>query len=234
MLVYCRLDLPPFDAMKRWGYGIGYKALYGSADRVIATAFFGADTKSERVRVVGPSIRREVRAIEPTRGEHLLVYLNRGREEFTPQVEAALRDQSIPIRVYGAPRSGTEGHIEYKPVANLPFIRDLASCRAVFATAGNQLLGEIRYFGKPVLAMPQDCLEQRINARQVEQLGQGMHVPRGRLTPALLRQFIDREPEFAGRIVRQTRDGATEALAAFDAFAEQLTGKKLEVAVGMA
>jgi len=234
VLVYCRLGLPLIESARQFGYGLGYKALYGSADRVIATAFFDAETRSDRVRVVGPSIRREVRAVEPTRGDHLLVYLNRGKEEFTPQVEAALRAQAIPIRVYGAPRTGVDGHIDYRPVANLPFIEDLATCRAVMATAGNQLLGEIRYFGKPVLAMPQDCLEQRINAHQVEKMGQGAHVPRGRLTAERLREFIDREPDYARRIVRQTRDGAAEALDAFDTFIAQLTGKKLEGRIGVA
>ncbi|MCB9858427.1 MAG: hypothetical protein H6818_22305 [Phycisphaerales bacterium] len=234
VLVYCRIGLPFLDAVKQWGYSIGYRALYGHADRIVATAFFDAVTVSGHVRVVGPSIRAEVRAVEPTRGEHLLVYLNRGKEEFTPQVEAALKAQALPIRVYGAPRTGTDGHIEYKPVANLPFIEDVASSRAVFATAGNQLLGEIRYFGKPVLAMPQDCLEQRINAYQVETLGQGMNVARGELTPEILRAFLDREPEFTRRIQRQTRDGATEALDALEAFISELTGKTLEGRIGLA
>lgn len=234
VLVYCRLGLPMLDTVKQWGYGLGYKALYGRADRIVATAFFDATATSKTVRVVGPSIRKEVRAVEPTRGEHLLVYLNRGKEEFTPQVEAALKAQSLPIRVYGAPRTGLDGHIEYKPVANLPFIEDLASCRAVFATAGNQLLGEIRYFGKPVLAMPQDCLEQRINAYQIEKMGQGMHVARGKLTPELLRTFLDREPEFAGNIIRQSRDGAAEAIEAIDRFITELTPGKLKRPIGMA
>lgn len=234
VLVYCRLGLPWIDAIKQWGYGIGYKALYGRADRVVATAFFDAQTQSPYVRVVGPSIREEVRAVEPTRSEHLLVYLNRGKEEFTPQVEAALKSLDIPVRVYGAPRTGSDGHIEYKPVANRPFIADVASCRAVFATAGNQLLGEIRYFGKPVLAMPQDCLEQRINARQVEAMGQGMRVARGKLTPEILRTFLDREEEFRARIFRNTRDGAAEALDVLETFMTELTGKQLEERIGVA
>lgn len=223
VLAYCRLGLSPLDTIKQWAYGMGYRALYGRADRIIATAFFDVTSDSKVVKVVGPSIRKEVRSIEPTRGEHLLVYLNRGKEEFTPQVEVALQSQSLPIRVYGAPRTGVEGHIEYKPVANLPFIEDLASCRAVFATAGNQLLGEIRYFGKPVLAMPQNCLEQRINAVQVEKMGQGMHVARGRLTPALLRTFLERESEFTRNMIRHSRDGAAEAIDAIDQYITELT-----------
>lgn len=234
VLVHCKLGLPLRDRVKQWGYGIGYRALYGKADRIVATAFFSAKTVSKHVRIVGPSIRAEVRAIEPTRGDHLLVYLNRGKEEFTPRVEAALKAQNLPIRVYGAPRTGCDGHIEYKPVANLPFIEDVASCRAVFATAGNQLLGEIRYFGKPVLAMPQNCLEQRINAYQVETLGQGTHVARGKLTPEILRTFLDRESEFTRRIQRQTRDGAAEALVALESFISELTGKTLEGRIGLA
>ena len=36
------------------------------------------------------------------------------------------------------------------------------------STAGNQLATEACYFGKPLLVMPEDCAEQRLNARQVE------------------------------------------------------------------
>lgn len=234
ILVYCKLGLPYIDAAIQTWLGVGYKALYGTPERIIATAFLDAETVSDKVRVVGPSIRKEVRAIEPTIGDHLLVYINRGKEEFTPQVEAALKAQNIPIRVYGAPKTGTEGHIEYKPIANQPFIEDLASARAVMATAGNQLLGEVRYFGKPVLAMPQDCLEQRINAYQVEKMGQGVHVPRGKLTPDKLRRFLEQEEAFRGQIVRQTRDGAAEAVDALETFITELTGKQLEGQVGVA
>ena len=233
ILVYCKLGLPLMDSAIQSGLATGYKALYGRPERIIATAFFDAETVSKQVRVVGPSIRKEVRAVEPTSGEHLLVYLNRGKEEFTPQVEAALTAQNIPMRVYGAPRTGIVGHIEYKPIANQPFIEDLASCRAVLATAGNQLLGEVRYFGKPVLAMPQDCLEQRINAYQIEKLGQGVHVPRGKLTAETVRNFIEREDAFHSRIVRQTRDGATEAVEALETFIGELMGQQSARQAGM-
>ena len=234
ILVYCKLGLPLIDAAIQTWLGIGYKALYGTPERIIATAFFDAEPVSDNVRVVGPSIRKEVRAIEPTIGDHLLVYINRGKEEFTPQVEATLKAQNIPIRVYGAPKTGSDGHIEYKPIANQPFIEDLASARSVMATAGNQLLGEVRFFGKPVLAMPQDCLEQRINAYQIEKMGQGVHVPRGKLTPDKLRRFLEQEEAFRGQIVRQTRDGAAEAVDALETFITELTGKQIEGQVGVA
>jgi hypothetical protein len=49
----------------------------------------------------------------------------------------------------------------------LPFLEDLAGCRAVISTAGNQLIGVALYLCKPVCVMPEacvECVEQRLNA----------------------------------------------------------------------
>ena len=45
---------------------------------------------------------------------------------------------------------------------------------AVVSTAGNQLVGEALYLGKPVLVMPERVnFEQAINAHYLEQSGAG-------------------------------------------------------------
>src|SRR5262249_35844208 len=124
-------------------------------------------------RVVGPVMREEVTRVASSRGEHLLVYFSKP-DEFTPAIEQALHEAGCPARIYVAGRcgqSGTRGALEFKPLANLPFLQDLATCRAVLGTTGNQLLGEVFYFRKPMLALPINCMEQRLNARQLERLG---------------------------------------------------------------
>ena len=227
VLVYCKLQMSGLDRLICAGNSFVYKTLYGEPERIVVSAFFDAPALREGVRVVGPAIRREVRETVPTRGEHLLVYINKGEHEYTPQIERALKSLSCPVVVYGVPRQGKDGNLQYKPIANLPFIQDVASSRAVFCTAGNQLCGEITYFGKPVLGMPMACLEQRINSRQLVTRGVGMEVKRDEVTANVLHEFLEREPEFAARAARyKARDGAQEALCALEEFmAELVEGK---------
>jgi uncharacterized protein (TIGR00661 family) len=224
VLVYCRPAMSASDRAICAGNALVYRMLFGTPDRVVVSSFFDAPVIREGVRVVGPAIRQEVRNMKPTRGQHLLAYINRGEHEFTPQIERALTSLDCPVRVYGTPRRGLQGNLQFKPLANLPFIEDLASSRAVFCTTGNQLLGEVTYFGKPVLGMPLACLEQRLNAMQLEARGVGMQVKRGRVTADVLRSFLAREGEFAENAKRYcARDGELEALQAIEQFSEELT-----------
>lgn len=228
VLVYCRPPVAGLDRLRRWGNAFVYRRLFGEPDRVIVSSFFDAPAARSGVCIVGPAIREEVRRVEPVRGEHLLVYIAKGEHEFTPQIERALMELKCPARIYGTPRRGLQGQLQFKPLANLPFIEDLASCRAVFATTGNQLCGEVVYFGKPILGMPMVCLEQRLNAEAVVRMGIGMKVSRGRVTVDVLREFMAKADGLAAKAVRPHRDGAQEALEAIERFATELTSGRSE------
>jgi uncharacterized protein (TIGR00661 family) len=108
------------------------------------------------------------------------------------------------------------------PLSNLPFLEDLASCRAVLSTAGNQLMGEAIYLGKPVLVVPEHCVEQRLNAAAVERLGIGLRTTPRRLTTARIRAFLDRHDEFAANMQRLVRDGLQETMSALETFMHEL------------
>lgn len=223
-LVYCRPDMSRWDRLKCRGSSFAYRKLFGEPQRIIVSSFFDAPPIREGIRVVGPVIRPEVRSVQPSRHEHLMVYLSMGHHEYTDQIEQVLLKLDCPVLVYGTPRRGLQGNLQFKPIANIPFIEDLASCRAVFATTGNQLLGEVIHFGKPILGMPIDCLEQRLNAAQIERMGIGMAAQRGKVTLELLRRFLEREVEFARNAQRKARDGAREAIDAIETFAAELVG----------
>lgn len=220
--VYCRPEMNLYDRIMLKRDGAIYKYLMGGADRYIVTAFFSAPPKRRGVCVVGPVIRDAVRQVTPTRGDYLLVYFSKGEHEFTPQVERALRESGLNARVYGVPRHGSDDNLEFKPFCNEGFINDLAGCRAVIATTGNQLIGEVIYFGKPMLGIPHRVLEQRLNAHYLERMGVGMKTTREGITPKLVQQFLQREPELAANAQREFRDGAAEACEAVETFAAEL------------
>lgn len=230
ILFYCRPELAPGDEWIRARDAWVYRLLTGDPAAVIVSSFYDAPAAHRRVRCVPALLRQKVLRARPTRGEHLLAYFNNGQYQFTPQIEEVLRAEKIPVRIYGTGRDGTDGNLVHCPPGD-QFVDDLASCRAVLSTAGNQLVGEALHLGKPMLVAPEDSVEQRANALAVERLGIGMQAAGGRIGRAVLRDFLDDEARFAARARSLSRDGRVEALGAIEAFARELVGSRRRVAV---
>jgi len=220
-LAYCRLRARRRDRLKLKLNAWGYVLLLGHAERVLLASFFNAPAKGPHVHFVGPVIRREVMEHEPTCGEYLLTYISK-EAEYTPRVEQALLEAGCPVRLYGTSRRGLYGRIEYKPLANLSFIEDLAGCRAVFGTTGNQLLSEVIHFRKPMLCMPIDCMEQRINADELKRLGVAEVVSPKHVTGRVIRAFWAREAGLAANYSGCTANGCSEAVELIERFAREL------------
>ena len=226
ILTHCRPPLAPGDRFEyerdRWAYGL----LLGQPDRVIVSSFYDAPPRRPGVRVVGPLVRDDVLRAKPVRGEHLLAYLNNGAFQFTHWVEDALKGAGVPVHVYGTQRIGHADNLEFCPPGNQSFIEDLARCRAAISTAGNQLVGEALHLGKPLLVMPEACVEQRCNAIAVERMGIGVQVAHHRLTAEVIRAFLARGAEFAENIAAAARDGRREALEAIEDHLHDLAGAR--------
>jgi UDP:flavonoid glycosyltransferase YjiC (YdhE family) len=63
----------------------------------------------------------------------------------------------------------------------------------VVSSGGQQLIGEARYFGKPLLVVPMPKQhEQEINAHFAQQEGLGEHCPIGQLSPERVQRFLRR------------------------------------------
>jgi len=224
IMVHCRLPMSAVDRLTVAAESAVYRILVAKPDRAIVVAFFAGEPKRPGVAVVGPLIRAEARRITPADGEHLLAYFSNAQANFTPQAQRALQELDGPVKVYGPERVGREGHIEYCPIANEPFLRDLASAKAVLATAGNQLISEAIHFGKPLLLVPEQALEQRLNAQIIERWQAGMYATPNTLTGELLGRFLARRDEMAAQVVQHRRDGLAEALDAIDEAVRDLTG----------
>src|SRR5262249_19742283 len=153
-------------------------------------SFFDAPPRQPGVKVVGTLPRAAVRRLTPRRGEHLLVYLNRGQDQLHEGVVRSLDELRCPVHIYGTPRRGRAGRLAFLPPSDLPFLEDLAGCRAVISTAGNQLVGEALALEKPVLVFPECCAEQRMNALAVERLKIGMRAAFRDLTADTIRTFL--------------------------------------------
>ncbi len=222
ILVHCRLPMPWTDRVRAWRDALVYRRLMGKPQRVIVSSFYDAPPRWSGVTCIGPLLRDEILRVTPRRGDYLLVYFNKGQHQFTPHVEAALRAIELPVLIYGTPRQGRDGMLDFRPLSNVPFVEDLAGCRAIISTAGNQLVGEAIHLEKPLLVVPEDCVEQRLNAAALERMGLGRQIPHRRFSAAVIRAFLADEQVFVDSLRRSRRDGRTEALATLERFFGEL------------
>lgn len=222
IMVYCRPDVAWYDKIGLYFDGLSYRTMMGQPERVIVSSFYDCPPRREGVSIVGTLLRQEVRRTQASDGDYLLVYLNKGEHQFTPSVKQALMSLDCPVRVYGVHERRPEGNLIFRPPSNLPFVEDLAGCRAVFSTAGNQLVGEAIYFGKPMLVGPESSVEQRLNASAIERLGIGMRTKLSQVTPDIIREFLNREREYKANIHSLVQDGQAEAVRMLEQFMSEL------------
>jgi uncharacterized protein (TIGR00661 family) len=91
------------------------------------------------------------------------------------------------------------GTTTFRPFSKDGFIRDLATAKAVVATAGFTLMSEAIYLRKPYMAMPmQGQFEQELNAFQLANLGYGKNV--SDIGPEVIGDFLYHIPDYTERL----------------------------------
>jgi uncharacterized protein (TIGR00661 family) len=222
LLAHCDPDVEWIDRLEAIVDTLCYRVLVGKPDRVLVSSFFPVRPKAKNVQVVAALPRPGLRGLTPTDGEHLVAYFNRGNVQLTRHILDELRQVNCPIRIYGCSRRGREGNLSFLPPSNLPFLEDLASCRAVLSTAGNQLMGEALQLGKPMLVVPERCVEQRLNAAAVERLGVGRRLTWRTLDARRIRRFLDKCGDYKRSPAFAAKDGLTDSLEALHRFLGEL------------
>jgi uncharacterized protein (TIGR00661 family) len=222
ILSYCQAPIDPRDRLLAQLDVACYRVLMGHPNRVLISSFYDAPPRRPGVRLVGTLPRQAIRELVPSAGEHLLVYFNRGRDQLDAELLRPLDNLGMPVHVYGSPWRGQAGRVSYLPTSELPFLEDLATCRAVVSTAGNQLVGEALYLRKPILVIPEQCVEQRMNALAVQRLGIGRRIEIGELTLPTLRDFLNHLDVYSAQMSAQFHDGLHAALAIIDEFLAEL------------
>ncbi len=226
VIAWCRPRAPLADRLPLGRDAIAYKLLLGSPERVVVSSFFTAPPRRRDVVVVPPVLRASVRAATPRDRGHLLVYLNQPRL-LTPALLSAIAGPGVPAIVYGAGGERSDGNLRFRKIDEATFVEDLASARAVLATAGHQLASEALHLGKPMLLCPEDSAEQRLNARELVRLGVARCVPRGRLDARALRDFLDGADAYRPALARLPRDGNARAIEVLETAARTLAGGRL-------
>ncbi|MBI1347894.1 teichoic acid biosynthesis protein [bacterium] len=214
LMAYDLRSLPWSLKWHAWSMSWAVWLYYTRQTEIITSSFYHTPLKPgwERVRQVGPLIRAEVAAANPHRGNYLLSYL---RANTPDSILDVLQSVGRPIKVYGLGERPPCVNLIFCPIHETQFVTDLANCEAVICAAGNQLLGESLYLGKPVLALPEaQHHEQRINAHYLQEMGVGMWTTLETLDAAKIEEFLARLPEFQQRLfdLRGQFDGTAATL----------------------
>jgi uncharacterized protein (TIGR00661 family) len=158
--------------------------------RPCVVAVFHGCPVTPHFRRVNTLLRDRMARLKPTAGNHVLIYGRRAIGEQLAKLAAAVRERFIVYGCDGPPADD----VEYKPTTYDEFAADLASCKAVICTAGQQLIGEAIYFGKPILAVPIPCQhEQTINAHFVRLEGVGDFCTIDQLSAGRIARFLRQE-----------------------------------------
>ena len=222
IMAFCKCDYAPEDWLRGPRDALGYRTFMGKPERVLVSSFYPAEPRMAGVKLVGPILRDSVLAAHSIRGDYLLAYFNKGEHQFSSALETVLRSCGERIIIYGTPRRGISGKLDFRAPANEAFVQDLAGCKGLISTSGNQLLSEAIALGKPVLTMPEDVVEQRLNARAVVNMGVGVQAQLSRLNLTVLGEFLSRLDEYAGNTHQHRRDGRAQALRELRRFIAEL------------
>ena len=184
----------------------------------VVTSFYFPPAKRDRTTLVGPILRPEVLALEPTAGEDIVVYQTSAAPAALVAALRAVPDQRFVLYARGAEPS-VAGNVRVRAFDEQRFLADLASARGVICNGGYTLIAEALYLGKPVLSFPlRHQGEQELNAAYLAELGLGS--ASRELDPAAIRAFAQ-----AAERKQPTRisAGNARALATVDRLLEEIT-----------
>lgn len=170
--------------------------------KTIVSSFFREPLKRgcEGVVQVGPLIRRAILEQTPVVGDYMLSYV---RPETAKRMLTTLLALGRPVKVYGLRALPARGQLTFHDLHPDRFVEDLAGASAVVGAAGNQLIGEALFLGKPYFAIPESAHhEQLINAFFVKRMGVGDACEIDRLQVSLLGQFSECLEEYRDTINR--------------------------------
>ena len=194
------------------------RAYYTGQRHTIVSSFYFPPLRPgcHNVTQVGVLLRPSLRQLVTSREGHLVAYLRRFA---APRVLEVLSAAGRPVNVYGLGERPAQGHVTFCSIDEQQFIEDLASADALISTAGNQLVGEALYLGKPCLVLPEaGNYEQFMNAHFLQEAGGGAWAELERFTSGDLQRFLAGASEL--RWDRQRLDGLPDVLKVIHQFLE--------------
>jgi uncharacterized protein (TIGR00661 family) len=181
------------------------RAMIPHPDVSLVTTFHFGPVTNDRTFLYPPLIRPPILSAVSEDGDHIVVYFTKGAGSFINRLKDYDQERFF---VYGQKKVGTEENVTFRPFSREGFVQDLASCKAVMASAGFTLITEALHLKKPYLALPtKGQFEQELNAIMLDAMGCGKGV--FRITGETIGDFLYRLPEYREKLEKyQPSDGS--------------------------
>jgi len=172
--------------------GFFTEALVKDPAAVIVSTFYHEATNPNDASTILTNcfVRKNFEKYPAIEGDYILLYYKKSCDRMLHE----LAKTKQKVKVYNCPSENRCDYpdFEYHDLANEEFIRDLAGCKCLFSSAGNQLLGESVYYGKPVFVIPEpNQPEQEINGFYINKLNYGVSCPLQKFNTQMVRNFLD-------------------------------------------
>lgn len=139
----------------------------------ILTSFFYPKIRPRKNAVLYPPIIREdILKLEPSEGDHIIVYQTSKESVKLVKRLKSLKDEKFIV--YGFNKNETDGNLTFKEFNEDVFYDDLASSKAVICNGGFTFITEAICLKKPIYSVPAiGNFEQTLNGFYVGKLGYG-------------------------------------------------------------
>jgi uncharacterized protein (TIGR00661 family) len=218
LLVNDLSELPKYLQRHAFLMSLVVRSYYSGMARTIVSSFYFPPLKPGLKDVIQTGVILRPSVINAPRGRngHVVAYLRK----FAPaNVLASLKSLGMPVKVYGLGKRPDDGPLAFEEINEARFLADLGTAEALISTAGNQLVGEALYLGKPVYAMPEaNNHEQYINAFYLQREGTGAWGELEGLTPERLADFMANLDTYRSRIEPEKFNGTPLAISGVEEF----------------
>ena len=179
----------------------------------ILTSFFYPKIRPGKNAVLYPPIIREdILKLEPTEGEHVVVYQTSRESVKLVERLKSLKDEKFIV--YGFNKNEVDENLTYKEFNEDVFYDDLASSKAVICNGGFTFITEAICLKKPIYSVPAiGNFEQTLNGFYVQKLGYGEY--HEVMSAERVKEFLTRLPKYSERLkkVKKTNnDGIVSEL----------------------
>ena len=179
----------------------------------ILTSFFYPPVRAKKHAVIYPPvIREDILKLEPTNGDHIVVYQT--SKESVKLVRKLKSLKNEKFIVYGFNVNKTDGNLTYKEFNEDVFYDDLASAKAVICNGGFTFISEAISLKKPIYSVPAiGNFEQALNGYYVERLGFGEY--HEIMSAARVKSFLNKLPKYQknlSKVKKTNNDGIIKEL----------------------
>ena len=164
----------------------------------IITSFFYPRIKPNKNAVIYPPvIREEILNLEPTNGDHIIVYQTSKESVKLIKRLKELKDEKFIV--YGFNKEETDANLTYKLFNEDEFYDNLASAKAVVCNGGFTFITEAISLKKPIYSIPaKGNFEQLLNGYYVQRLGYGEY--HEKMSIKRLEKFLKKLPKYQERL----------------------------------